>query len=229
MEAGLDSLSVAELRGAVLARFGVELPATAALDHPTVAALAQLLARSTAPPAAAAHAVDSSTPSELESAVQPVSAEAVLKELQGMLRSLLGSAVSAGAPMMAAGLDSLAGSELRALLAARFGADLPATAVFDHPTPAALAAYITEALGKAQRTLPPGSHVGPGLRQRSGERAAEVAAGREAAWASEVAGLACIYPGGGSGALLRGLVLRPAGYWATVAFACTVQRPGRRA
>ncbi len=42
-EAGLDSLGAVELRGALGARFGAELPATVAFDYPTPAALAQFL------------------------------------------------------------------------------------------------------------------------------------------------------------------------------------------
>ena len=44
MEAGLDSLGAVELRNALQSRFGVDLPATVTLDHPTIAALAQYMA-----------------------------------------------------------------------------------------------------------------------------------------------------------------------------------------
>ena len=47
---------------------------------------------------------------------------------------------------MAAGLDSLGAVELRDALAGRFGVDLPATAVLDAGTPAALTAVIAAAL-----------------------------------------------------------------------------------
>ena len=36
MEAGLDSLAAVELRSAISGRFGISLPATVALDYPTV-------------------------------------------------------------------------------------------------------------------------------------------------------------------------------------------------
>lgn len=36
MDAGLDSLAAVELRTAVAARFGIAMPVTLALDHPTL-------------------------------------------------------------------------------------------------------------------------------------------------------------------------------------------------
>ena len=42
MEAGLDSIGAVELRNAVGAKFGVDLPATVTFDHPTPQALTQL-------------------------------------------------------------------------------------------------------------------------------------------------------------------------------------------
>ena len=41
MAAGLDSLGAVELRARVQARLGVQLPATAAFDHPTLQVVAQ--------------------------------------------------------------------------------------------------------------------------------------------------------------------------------------------
>ena len=48
MAAGLDLLGVVELRNAITAIFGVGLPATAALDLPTLDAMAARLAASLA-------------------------------------------------------------------------------------------------------------------------------------------------------------------------------------
>ena len=49
MEAGLDSIGAVELRNAVGAKFGVDLPATVTFDHPTPQALARFLAAREAP------------------------------------------------------------------------------------------------------------------------------------------------------------------------------------
>lgn len=48
-QAGLDSLGAVELRSAIASRFSVTLPATAVFDHPSPAALAELVAGLVAP------------------------------------------------------------------------------------------------------------------------------------------------------------------------------------
>ena len=50
MEAGLDSLGAVELRAALSAAFGVELPATLTFDYPTISALSRYLATFAQPP-----------------------------------------------------------------------------------------------------------------------------------------------------------------------------------
>ncbi len=206
MEAGLDSLGAAELRASVLSKFGTELPATATFDHPTTSALAEFLALSALPPAAPTQSPHGEGVETLAKApikiLSGTSAENVLEELLGMLEALLGVRMAPGAPMMAAGLDSLAGGELHASLRARFDVDLPATAVFDHPTPAALAAHLAAALALQQDGAQAGLVLGSGSERSLGTRAAAAVEGRTA-WASEVAGLACFFPNSGSSAPLR--------------------------
>ncbi|MFI5682163.1 type I polyketide synthase, partial [Streptomyces cellulosae] len=77
----------------------------------------------------------------------------------------------------AIGLDSLGGVELRNRLSARTGLRLPATAVFDHPSPAALADHLlAQGTGRDQAAM----------------RAATVSSTEPIA----IVGMACRYPGG---------------------------------
>ncbi|MFC7310641.1 thioester reductase domain-containing protein [Streptomyces monticola] len=68
--------------------------------------------------------------------------EAVLDRIAGVLGHPDTSALEAEQPLTSLGFDSLTSVELRNRLGELTGGKLPATLVFDHPTPLALAAYI---------------------------------------------------------------------------------------
>ncbi|AKJ08823.1 hypothetical protein ABB07_01865 [Streptomyces incarnatus] len=135
--------------------------------------------------AAASAASADATWSTRTAALAPAERErAALDLVRGVVAEVLGHA---GADVVAAersfkdlGLDSLTGVELRNRLASATGLRLPATVVFDHPTPTALAARLLDGLG----TQPAGA-------ARTSAVAA-VAADEPIA----IVGMACRYPGG---------------------------------
>ena len=87
---------------------------------------------------------------QLSSQPQGPSPAQVLGAVQQLLQRLLGVATDAEQPFMEAGLDSLGLVELRALLAERFGLDLPPTVVFDYPSASSLARHICAQLPAPQ-------------------------------------------------------------------------------
>ncbi|WP_367136889.1 SDR family NAD(P)-dependent oxidoreductase [Saccharothrix sp. HUAS TT1] len=108
---------------------------------------------------------------------------AVLAVVRGLVASALGHAsaddVDPTRAFKELGFDSLAGVELRNRLAAATGLRLPSTAVFDHPSPAALAAHVTDLV----------SATGTGtVAARATTRASDEPIA--------IIGMACRYPGG---------------------------------
>lgn len=90
--------------------------------------------------------------------------------------------VDPGRPFTALGLTSLGGVLLRDRLGAATGLDLPATLVFDHPTPEAAAALVRGML-RGDNPTEPARTSGGGSRRQTAEPIAVVA-------------MACRYPGG---------------------------------
>jgi acyl carrier protein len=179
MEAGLDSLSSVEFRNSLEGKVGVELPTTLVFDYPTPVGIAAFLASTVQPgeaaeeeeeeysetsgsdwgePAYTAAAVVARRPRRRPAKKAAVSQaeqeQLMLSQVQEALRGVLGSEVGAEQPLMEAGLDSLSSVEFRNSLEGKVGVELPTTLVFDHPTPAAVAAFLT-----GQATLLAGSEA----------------------------------------------------------------------
>ncbi|MFF3540176.1 SDR family NAD(P)-dependent oxidoreductase, partial [Streptomyces sp. NPDC002466] len=115
---------------------------------------------------------------------------AVTELVRSSVAAVLGmadaSAVDAATPFKELGMDSLAAVELRGRLSSATGIPLPATLVFDHPTPAALVELFTERIRPAE----------PADEEATDQARAAVAAGKEGEDDPIViVGMACRYPG----------------------------------
>ena len=156
MAAGLDSLSMVELRNALQIKLGLQLPTTLVFDYPTADDItayitAQLPATSaeSVMDSQAQHGTVTAVPSTQQGfsvASASVPAQDLTPLVQEVVGGLLGVTPAGDAPLMAAGLDSLGMVEVRNALQARLGLHLPSTLLFDHPSVDAISAFISQKL-----------------------------------------------------------------------------------
>ena len=78
--------------------------------------------------------------------------------VQKTVEELLGTVVSNDAPLMGAGLDSIAAVDLVSTLSQRLGIELEPTALFDYPTIGSLIKYLDEQM-EPEIELAQESHV----------------------------------------------------------------------
>ncbi|MFJ4969429.1 thioester reductase domain-containing protein, partial [Streptomyces sp. NPDC088755] len=116
-------------------------------EQPRVSPVFASLVRRTVRPLARGEAAGGASLGELLAGLEDgrrldVVRDAVLEEIAGALGHTDAGSFSGALSFPQLGLDSLTSVELRNRLAVRTGLRLPATLVFDHPTPNALAAYL---------------------------------------------------------------------------------------
>ena len=76
----------------------------------------------------------------------------VLKIVRDVARETTGAEIDTNAPLMSAGLDSIAVVELVNTLSKRFGIEIQQTALFDHPTLDSLATFLSSELTSNEAT-----------------------------------------------------------------------------
>ncbi|MGP4115477.1 SDR family NAD(P)-dependent oxidoreductase, partial [Streptomyces sp. 4N509B] len=161
------------------------LRARAAVDE--LPPLLRGLVRAPAARRRAALAAAAGSPARLATASLDELVELVRAQTAAVLGHATAGEVAAGRPFKELGFDSLLGLELRNRLNAASGLRLPATAVFDYPTPEALAGYL-----RAQLAPEAPSQAAPEAATGGSEAARRAVADDPVV----IVGMACRYPGG---------------------------------
>ncbi|MFJ9766797.1 SDR family NAD(P)-dependent oxidoreductase, partial [Streptomyces erythrochromogenes] len=155
-ERGMEIFDAALASGEpLLAAADLDLPALRSPDRPVPALLRTLVRapRRRAAAAAGSSGTDGASWSERTAALPPADRLRAVGELvRSTVAAVLGlagpDAVDDDTAFKTLGMDSLTGLELRRRVVAVSGITLPATAVFDHPTPTALAAFLAGELAQ---------------------------------------------------------------------------------
>ena len=108
-------------------------------DYPTIGSLSKYLSAEMAP--ADVTVAPSSTATTTKPRMKVIDVSSVV---QKTVEELLGTVVPNDAPLMGAGLDSIAAVDLVSTLSQRLGTELEPTALFDYPTIGSLTKYLDE-------------------------------------------------------------------------------------
>ncbi|CAG9466967.1 unnamed protein product [Pedinophyceae sp. YPF-701] len=162
MQAGADSLAIAEMLSSLENQFGVSIPQSAPFDHPTPAQLAEFIAslgprgagQRSAPASEASESDLGSSEDEGETLVsmrEENAVEDVVQQIIDAAHVVSGVELGPEDPFMQTGLDSLSVVELKSDLEGRLGVELPTTALLDHPNARRLAEAIVDMQAPAPR------------------------------------------------------------------------------
>ena len=145
MGAGLDSIAAVELISTLSQNLNIEIEPTALFDYPTIASLAKYFAGME--PAQAVV-----LPSLPQASVKPRAQVDVAEVVAKAVEELLGTIVPDDAPLMGAGLDSIAAVELVETLSQNLSTEIEPTALFDHPTIGSLVRYFAAEMEPSSMT-----------------------------------------------------------------------------
>ena len=145
MGAGLDSIAAVELISTLSQSLNIEIEPTALFDYPTIASLAKYFAGMDLPETVV-------LPSLPQASMKPRAQVDVAEVVAKAVEELLGTIVPDDAPLMGAGLDSIAAVELVETLSQNLSTEIEPTALFDHPTIGSLVRYFAAEMEPSSMT-----------------------------------------------------------------------------
>ena len=145
MGAGLDSIAAVELISTLSQNLNIEIEPTALFDYPTIGSLAKYFAGMETAEAIV-------QPSLPRDSMKPQAQVDVAEVVAKAVEQLLGTIVPDDAPLMGAGLDSIAAVELVATLSQNLSTEIEPTALFDHPTIGSLVRYFAAEMEPSSMT-----------------------------------------------------------------------------